>query len=722
MSDPAPRPEPASTHLTATNARHVIQVGRSRDITIHQHIHPAQGAHVEPLRALAAVVRERWKNERPTRFSIPVQWREAPEALTDHRANMLDPEGNEPPDPAGELSRITEVFRNTPDGRLVVLGEAGSGKTFLAARFVLDVLNARHPDEAVPIIFNLGSWDPTAVKLDDWMRDRLARDFPQSDTAELFRAGHVLPVLDGFDEIAEGLRGIALEAIDDRQAPMLLTSRPEEYGDAVDTTKALGKATVVQLHELTPDEAADHLWRTAKKRLHHDGSTSTTWDPVLAVLREHPDAAGCRGLTAALSSPLMVWLARTIYQYGNDPNELLDRNRFGTRAALEDHLLANLVPTVFDPRPGKHSAKISCSWEPAHVERWLALLARHLQRLKDTQDLAWWQISGSMYRVSRALVIAFVTGLAVLLTVSLMSGAVFLLSGYELGDALPTIVQTGLFSAVPAGAGFGIAYGAALVVTPARTEPSRMRLPIRGGRGSAQRSGKKIATRAGVAALLGVGFGFGNGAGSRLLLAWLQNPLHLASLWTDGVLFAVMYGTGAAVVFGVAATLEAPIDIDSTASPTGLLRRNRATTLTMLVIFGPAFGAVVGLSGSALFALLHGSLWGIPLSWNTAATIQFAAVSTVGGGLCAALSFTAWGEWLVFGRFWLPLTRRLPWRTVAFLQDAHELDVLRTHGSVYQFRHARLRDHLAQRHRARPGSSEPDRDGTSGRGSRRART
>ncbi|MCX2729802.1 NTPase [Saccharopolyspora sp. NFXS83] len=715
MPDPAPRHEPGARvsprrpEVTVTNsadtAGDVVQIGLARDVTIiHEHIRPAQGPHAEPLRALTAAVRDRWESERPTRIPIQVRWREAPEALTDHHANMLDHAGGEPPDPAGELSRITEVFRGTPDGRLVVLGEVGSGKTFLAARFVLnvlDVLKGRHDDQAVPIIFNLGSWDPTGLSLTTWMLERLALDFPQSDTAALFRDGHVLPVLDGFDEIAEGLRGVALEVINEYPRPLFLTSRPAEYAAAVSATKALERTTVVQLCELTPDEATEHLWRTAKKEMNHDGSTWTKWGPVLERLREHPDAPGCRELGAALSSPLMVWLARTIYQYGNDPQELLDTTRFGTREAVEDHLLSSLVPTVFDPRPGGHSEAASREWNPENVEHWLGRLARHLQRLGDTQDLAWWEISGTMHRRSRALVIALVTGLIIFLAMSLMNGTIFLWAGADIGDALRTSMTSGLISGVVAGTAFGIAYGTALVINRARTEPSRMRLPLRGRRGAQPRSGRRIATRTAVASLLGLGFGFMSGSGTRLLLAWLENPLHLASLWVDGVLYAIMYGTGAAVVFGTAAVLEAPIKTESTADPISLLRSNRATTLHMLLIFGPAFGAAVGLSGSALVTLFDGNFWGIPLYWDVAATIQYAAVGTVGGGLSAALGFTAWGEWLVFGRLWLPLTGRLPWRTVAFLQDAHELGVLRTHGSVYQFRHGRLRDHLAATEHAR---------------------
>jgi hypothetical protein len=63
-------------------------------------------------------------------------------------------------------------------------------------------------------------------------------------------------------------------------------------------------------------------------------------------------------------------------------------------------------------------------------------------------------------------------------------------------------------------------------------------------------------------------------------------------------------------------------------------------------------------------------------------------------GVGGVLSLTAWGQWAVFGRVWLPLTGRLPWAVVAFLDDAHERGVLRQSGTVYQFRHARLQDRL----------------------------
>jgi hypothetical protein len=43
-----------------------------------------------------------------------------------------------------------------------------------------------------------------------------------------------------------------------------------------------------------------------------------------------------------------------------------------------------------------------------------------------------------------------------------------------------------------------------------------------------------------------------------------------------------------------------------------------------------------------------------------------------------------------------------PW-LMRFLDDAHRLGVLRRVGPVYQFRHARMQDHFARRHRRERG-------------------
>ena len=98
------------------------------------------------------------------------------EAANVHRA----PAGTtpEPLDLTGQLDRIVEIYQLIPSGRLVILGRTGSGKTILALRFVLDLLDARTTTDPVPVIFSLGSWNPTTTSLRDWLAGQLIRDHP----------------------------------------------------------------------------------------------------------------------------------------------------------------------------------------------------------------------------------------------------------------------------------------------------------------------------------------------------------------------------------------------------------------------------------------------------------------------------------------------------------------------------------------------------------------
>jgi hypothetical protein len=62
--------------------------------------------------------------------------------------------------------------------------------------------------------------------------------------------------------------------------------------------------------------------------------------------------------------------------------------------------------------------------------------------------------------------------------------------------------------------------------------------------------------------------------------------------------------------------------------------------------------------------------------------------------LAIALSH-AWPQYLITTG-WLAAHRKLPWQLAAFLNEAHHLQILRQRGGAYQFRHARLQDHLAR--------------------------
>ena len=128
---------------------------------------------------LAVAVGAQWAAEASVRrlndpYPLPVSWSAADPTLTDSwdvleklacswcrwRAPQPDLWASHPSELAGEGGDMATVLARIPTGRLVVLGEPGSGKTMLMVRLVLDILKDRQPRGPVPFLVLLASWNP----------------------------------------------------------------------------------------------------------------------------------------------------------------------------------------------------------------------------------------------------------------------------------------------------------------------------------------------------------------------------------------------------------------------------------------------------------------------------------------------------------------------------------------------------------------------------------
>lgn len=637
---------------------------------------------------LAYELRSRLRREEEQRqihdpVPLPVRWGPVPDSLIDSWPNIRKAgpgESATPLDLRGELDDIVDVYQKIPSGRLVVLGRAGSGKTILTIRFVLGLLDVNGPADPVPVIFSVGSWNPGATALRDWLIEQLLRDHPglgapgpdgSTLAAALVETGRILPVLDGFDEIAEGQRRPALAALNATALKLLVTSRVDEYRAAVESTDVLTSAGAVVLTDLTPADLAGYLPRTTRKGGHGGG---TVWEPVLTEVRDHPDG----DLAAVLTTPLMVGLARTIYSDtpDHDPAELLDVDRYGTRDAIERHLLASFVPTVYRHQPVDR------------VEHWLGFLAHHLDRL-GTHDLAWWQLGNRMPGWLRMVVSGVVLGIAAGLPAALLIGLVHLVGigtpGSGPATGLSAALAAGPAEGLAASLTIGLVHGAVLALGGTLFEPSRVRMRLRGGR----RFGSTFWRRLSVGLAAGVGLAGGLGiAGELGATFWIVG--RLGDTTGSAMLFGLAFGLLWGLAWAVLASFEAPVDISSAASPIDLLNTNRRTVLIQSVIFG----LVTCVGYTAAVAVRHGPWPGLAYG------LSYGLVLGLVVGLGVA-SLTAWGTWMVFARAWLPVNGRVPWSLPEFLEDAYQRGVLRRAGAVYQFRHARLQDHLTRSYRAR---------------------
>ncbi|MCO5995820.1 NACHT domain-containing protein [Actinoallomurus rhizosphaericola] len=326
-------------------------------------------------------VRGQWLKEKALRgladpAPLPVAWsstgrpvQSSPQAITGNRHVIrLRLEG--------DLTQVAQRFRELPlDRHLVVIGEPGAGKTALSIFLVLGLLADLREGEPVPVLLSLSSWNPQD-DLDEWMAERIATDHPQLDDLAietLVQGRRIMPVLDGLDEIAAEAREEALEKIDAFAVggPLWLTCRADEYEQTIERSgRALSRAAVVEIREIDVEEAIAFL--TAQGLPGDD-----RWNAVAAAMRAAP-----RGpLASAFTTPLMCGLARTVYR-DRDPEALL---AFDTRKEVEDHLLDELIPTVYEGR------------SPAKARRYLGNLAT-IMNSRRTRDLSWWNVSSPVWR------------------------------------------------------------------------------------------------------------------------------------------------------------------------------------------------------------------------------------------------------------------------------------------------------------------------------------
>ncbi|MFC4068365.1 NACHT domain-containing protein [Actinoplanes subglobosus] len=512
--------------------------------------------------------------------------------------------------------------------RLVVLGESGAGKSVQAILLTCALLDSPAPGRPIPVLLSLARWNPVRQQLWPWVERRIVEDYRMSEETvrELVGSGQVIPFLDGLDELPAGLRTPALREIGaavGQNRPFLLTSRTAEYQR---TPYLLTGTVVVRLEPILVDDAADFLTRD-------ESPGATRWQDLLGTF-----ATGGTPLAAALSRPLLLDLMRTVYLTGErDPAELSDRQVFATVADIEHHLLRWYLRTVYEPRaprpderwrPGRYLYQ-----RPAEAERWLAFLARRLDN-PARQGMAWWRLPAAVPGQGYGTAIGVSTAglVSVLLVV--------------LGGAPDGVVLALLWGPV-AGIAAGVAGQQAVAHLP--VEQPRAFTPVRPE-----------------TAVTGTTWRFGLAFGAPAAVAGLLNFADgpVMGFMTISIICAAAAGLGLALAFG------APVTLASAASPSSVLRRDRATALVTAV---PA-------------ALL------VSLVFWTGVGPRVGVACGV-GVLLARMSCGAYGGF-VHARWWLAARGRTPLSLMTFLDDAHRRGVLRQAGAVYEFRHDALRRYL----------------------------
>ncbi|MGH3916227.1 MAG: NACHT domain-containing protein, partial [Pseudonocardiaceae bacterium] len=347
---------------------------------------------------LAGVVAQQWRREALARSlgdpePMPVCWGLTEPAVMDHPLLIAVDElfftGR-----SDRIGAFAAEFRRLRRRRLVILGGPGSGKTTLAVQLLLELLATRQPGEPIPVLVSLAGWNPTEQpRLHTWLATRLAEDYPSLSafgptTAQaLAEQGHLLPILDGLDELPQPHQPEVIAALNKSLTetdPLVLTSRTTEYTTVTSQAHTvLSSAAVITPEPLTTAQAADYLTRCLPPDPGH------SWREFLDRLR----TGTTEHLAPVLAIPLGLWLLRTVYLIPRaDPTPLLTPDTTPVQADLFDQL----IPAVLTARPASRNHgdtfRPRHTWNPDDVRRWLTHLAQRLHHT-GTRDLHWWRLA-----------------------------------------------------------------------------------------------------------------------------------------------------------------------------------------------------------------------------------------------------------------------------------------------------------------------------------------
>jgi hypothetical protein len=456
----------------------------------------------------------------------------------------------------------------------------------------------------------------------------------------------------------EVLRPAALQALSDAPFRVVVLTRSPEMIQATRHTWLIG-AVAIELQPVTGPEGADYLQRA------RTGPPPSDWPMLLTRLREHPDSLLARGL----STPLAITLLRDTYYTGDDLDELLDDTRYSTAKHIKRYLITRILPAAYTPRPGRPPPLCS----EAQACQALTFLAQRMNQ-DHTRDLAWWHIPRWTSTMPRIFITCLKHGLKRGLQYGLLYGLAF---GLVLALA-PMLLRRELpIEYVVFSIGFGLILGAIYgpmvegmfsIMGAFIGKYATWRLTRRFKMLVEPRRIKITATGDALASRQALGPG---------LLGMLTGGLifGLRGGLVSGLVSGLVYGVTSWLAYGLT---EGDIGEGRPLSPREIWRNDRAAGLLIGLLLGLAFGLIYGLVYDEFGNRLIGSVAGFLMGVLTG----FFAIPK------SRPTTWAWHELKISGH--VPALKLMP-----FLEAARERGVLRTVGSVYQFRHAILQDQLA---------------------------
>jgi hypothetical protein len=399
---------------------------------------------VDIAHAMRSDVRERWYDEARTRGLldrqfVPVDIRSELKTFDIQTGRQLASWST-----VDYERYATGLWRAASGSRLIISGEAGSGKSVLSIMLTMGLLNTRksndmrrkaaRSEQVIPLPISIGSWRPLQEDFDNWLSRRIlsiyasARNVQyQPSTSSLARSllatGRYLLIIDGLDEVAETERdeGVRqLEGFFQPGVPVIILTRM-----IASLRAAFQDAIQMRIHPVSPEVASQYLETLASA----DGTSLTQ---LIENLRSKKRGS----LQELLSRPLYIDLVESALKN----NQVTAQHLIDT--VSDEGVSAFKVALIRWRLEFKLQSVTSGGHQKA---RYMVYLAQQMTQ-RGTNVLPWWRLADLMPAI------ALVTG----------GGLLAAVPSYAVGLRMPIGLTRGLAIGITIGIMYGILRGRAV--------------------------------------------------------------------------------------------------------------------------------------------------------------------------------------------------------------------------------------------------------------------